>query len=401
MKLYVIAVCYLFNFCRTKEAKEFLLSEKINNFTLELLFFTNNTNNGGNLVLSPVTVWTSLLVLGEGATGDTQKEIGNALRVTPSSFRKGTIRRDFDVFIKNHEVNSSFLKIQKLSGIFIDKNRLPEADFFQKALTYKTAFVPLDVLDSEKTNNDLRNLQASLDKVKPIDVNDLGVENDVMVPYSAVYFRGLWTYHFDTFFTTKQPFYNDSGKRIGEVEMMYNRRIFPNVYNDILQAQAVEVPFADDDKSMIVFLPYAGVSLHDAFKNFARSSFKEVIDEFQRTASATGRAKEILVVMPKIRTRTRVNLKSALEKMGVFNIFDSAQSTLPLMARLPVYANKFVHNVKIDLNEEGVAMSDAMSSAIGTRVGGNSFIANRPFFYFIVEKMTNTILFCGFYVAPA
>ncbi|CAG4972069.1 unnamed protein product [Colias eurytheme] len=402
MNLYVIVVCCLFTFCRSEEAKLNFLSDKINNFTLELLFFTNSSSNGANLVISPVTVWTTLLVLEAGATGDIQKQISGAIRVLPSTLRKGNLASNFNAFIKNHEIHSPHLDLQKVSGIFIDKNRLPEMEFFQEALKYKTTFIPLDVLDPVKIKDDLNKLQAHFNTLKLINDNDLHLENDVMLPYSAMYFKGLWTYHFDTHFTTKKPFYDDNGNKIGEVDMMYNRHTFPNVYIDILQAHAVELPFANDNKlSMMVFLPYAGVSLHDAFKNFAKTSFSEVFDEFRQTVSATESPKEILVVMPKIRTRTRVNLKNTLENMGVYDLFDSeSYISLPKMARMPINVKKFIHKVEIDLNEEGVTKSEAMNSVIGTRVGGLTFIANRPFVYFVVEKITNTILFCGFYVVP-
>lgn len=65
-----------------------------------------------------------------------------------------------------------------------------------------------------------------------------------MVLTSALFFRGSWKDAFNESLTRREPFMDDSGTKVAEVDMMYQVGRFRLSYIDGLKAIALELPYS-------------------------------------------------------------------------------------------------------------------------------------------------------------
>lgn len=81
--------------------------------------------------------------------------------------------------------------------------------------------------------------------------------------------------------------------------------------------------------------------------------------------------------------------------MGIRSAFDSRTADFSLMSRHPLYLSRVMHKAKIEVDEEGTVASAATGGSFANKSTPPRFYANRPFMYLIIEKITNTVIFCG------
>lgn len=87
--------------------------------------------------------------------------------------------------------------------------------------------------------------------------------------------------------------------------------------------------------------------------------------------------------------------------MGVVDLFDSTKADLSNMTPTEMTALEgVIHQGLIEVSEAGTEGA-AITEVFGNRISaGNSFVANRPFLYFVMDRTTRTALFFGRVVRP-
>lgn len=60
---------------------------------------------------------------------------------------------------------------------------------------------------------------------------------------TTLYFKGIWKNPFNTSFTKVEPFFNEKGNLIGNVQMMYRNGVYPYAKIKDISAYAVELPY--------------------------------------------------------------------------------------------------------------------------------------------------------------
>jgi serine protease inhibitor len=87
-----------------------------------------------------------------------------------------------------------------------------------------------------------------LKKTYKISIHVLLVSDDLfnanMVLTSALYFRGSWKDAFNETLTRREPFMDDNGVTVAEVDMMYQVGRFRLSFIDGLKAIALELPYS-------------------------------------------------------------------------------------------------------------------------------------------------------------
>ncbi|KAI5631597.1 serpin (serine protease inhibitor) domain-containing protein [Phthorimaea operculella] len=379
------------------------LTERVGNFSIELLYHTSKLHDKGlNLIMSPITVWTVLAVISEGATGHTASQINHALRISPK--HRNATRVGFQSIYEWLQVNTSTVELAKVNAIFMDQTKLVQSDFISLAESiYKTKALAMDFKDGEKTAN---TINEAISKVTHGRIPKLVTSNDFsetpMILTSALYFKGQWTIPFNASSTTKMPFYNSTGQKIGDVNMMYNRFTYPFSNIKELQARVIELPYGKENRlSMLIMLPNPGVSLEQMFFNFGSVPLDTVFKELRVSKEEYG-DDEVDCFLPRFKIESNLDLTNVLSNsMGIVDLFDQRNARLPNLARTPVYVSKVIHKAEIEVTEEGTVGSAVTAAEFSNRIGIVSFVANRPFCYLIVEKVTNSIVFGGFYVTPS
>lgn len=377
------------------------LTERIGNFSLELLYHTAQSQpKGTNLIISPITVWTVLAVIAEGASERTLRQINRSIRVTAKT--RATIRKDYQNIIEWLKVNTTTVELQKFNALFVDELSYPLIDFQMAAKQYDTRMIPVNFTDPEKTSKLINTLISTVTHNRiPEIIDRSAVENSNLVLLSAMYFKGQWTVPFKASLTKQEPFFDSNGNRIGYVNMMYNRFTYPFANIKALQARVLEIPYGKYNRlSMLVMLPYPGVTLNQMFYNLGNISLDTVFDELKISKEDYG-DDEVDCYFPRFKIETSLSLQDSLMKMGISDVFDPRKARLPFMTRFPVYVSRIIHKAEIEVTEEGTTASAVTSSEFANRISTIKFEVNRPFCYLIIEKVTNTVAFGGLYHTPS
>ncbi|XP_026316038.1 serine protease inhibitor 77Ba-like [Hyposmocoma kahamanoa] len=377
------------------------LTERIGNFSIELLYHTSRLQQNTNLILSPITVWTVLAVISEGASGETANEIYNVIRI--SSRHKNSTRHAFKEIYPWLQVNTNTVQLSKVNAIFMDQNRLLLRDFQDTAdEVYKTKILALDFSDTQKAADLINQGVSQFTRgqiTHLVDGNQLDVTSLFVV--SSLYFKGQWTVPFNTTSTARMPFLDSNGQKVGEVNMMYNRYNYPFANMKELQAKVIEIPYGVENRlSMLIMLPNPGVSLENMFFNFGKVPLDIVFKEL-RISKVDYSEAEVDLFLPRFKIESNIDLTDILKQsMGIHDLFDEKQARLPHMAKTPMFVKKIIHKAKIEVTEEGTIGSAVTAAEFSNRIGIVQFMANRPFCYMIIEKLTNSIVFGGLYEHP-
>ncbi|XP_047539384.1 serine protease inhibitor 77Ba-like [Vanessa atalanta] len=377
------------------------LTEKIGNFSMELLYFTAQSQpQGTNLIISPITVWTVLAVIAEGASGETLKQICKALRIFPK--RRAAVRKEYQNIAQWLQVNTTTVELQKFNALFVDGESFPLIDFQNAAKEYDTRMIGVNFTDSNVTSQLINAAISTVTKGRISNlVESSDLDNSNLILISALYFKGQWTVPFNASLTKPETFYDSQGNRLGQVNMMYNRHTYPFANIDSLQARVIEIPYGQYNRlSMLIMLPNTGVSLNQMFYNLANISFDVVFEELKVSVEEYA-DDEVDLFVPRFKIESSLTLMDSLKKMGISDLFDQRNARLPLMTRVPVHVSKIIHKAEIEVTEEGTTASAVTSAEFSNRIGITRFEANRPFCYLIIEKVTNSIAFGGFYHTPS
>ncbi|XP_037967237.2 leukocyte elastase inhibitor-like [Plutella xylostella] len=374
------------------------LSQSIGNFSVEILYHTavSSLMANKNLVISPLTMWIALAVTNEGADGRTSKQIKDAIRSPIKKDEFGKIAR----WLK---VNGSTVELQNINTIFVDVKNLMERDFRDVALRYyETQVNALDFQDKVGTANTINKRVSDITRGRiPKLVDSADFEQAQMLLISALYFKGQWTSPFNATQTAPRPFFDSNGKTIGTVNMMYNRYTYPFANIRELEARVIELPYGKENRlSMLIMLPNPNVSLENMFLKFATVPLDKVFQEL-RISQSEYSDDEVDCFIPRFKIESDLVLNSALNHMGIYDMFNPAKARLPKVSRVPVYVSKVIHKAEIEVNEEGTTASAVTAIEFANRIGIIRFEANRPFLYMIIEKVTNSIVFGGVYRQPS
>lgn len=85
--------------------------------------------------------------------------------------------------------------------------------------------------------------------------------------------------------------------------------------------------------------------------------------------------------------------------MGIKDIFDQSRADLSNINNR-YFVSSMIHKTKISVDERGTTAAAVTTSIFANKATPPKFHANKPFLYFIVDKVTKLILFSGQYTSP-
>jgi serine protease inhibitor len=175
-------------------------------------------------------------------------------------------------------------------------------------------------------------------------------------------------------------------------QMMAQKKRFG--YAEFDGLQALELPYAGEDVSMIVLLPgeIDGLAvLEDALtvENLARWT-------------ANLQEGEVEVFLPCFEVTFPVRLDGALKSLGMLDAFSGAADFSGMNGSLSLHLAAVLHRAFVKVNEQG-AEAAAATAVVMARLAlppPPVFRADHPFLFLIREKRTGSILFLGRVVSP-
>ncbi|MGA2623853.1 MAG: serpin family protein [Bacteroidota bacterium] len=367
------------------------LLQTSNQFGFHLLRAVNQAETDSNVFISPLSVSMALGMTLNGANGTTEEAMRSTLgfsgmtqeEINTTYYGLMQLLRNLDPKVRFDIANSIWYRLGfKVEQGFVETNqRYFEA--IVRGLEFGSA-------EASRTINSWVDKSTS-GKIQRI-VPDVISPDVVMYLINAIYFKGMWTYKFDTTRTSDAPFHLPDGTT-AQARLMQVRGTFS--YAETAAYQAIELPYGDSLFSMIVVLPCPGQSI-EAFVDEMTNDSWNAIKEGLHPQLGT-------MYLPKFKLEFGKSLVDQLRAMGMGVAFGAGADFTKINRDGGLFISDVEHKTFVQVDEEGTEAAAVTSVEISrTSVGPPEFVmrVDRPFFFVITERSSGTLLFVGKIVEP-
>lgn len=367
-----------------------------NQFAIEL--YKQLTDEAGNLIYSPFSIYQALLMTYAGAEGETAESMMQALGIKDNKEVHNVmnaLNQLLHAAPESAEGKVDPLIFNIANALWMQKDFQFEQAFLDKLSANYAAGIKLVDYNNPEEVRDLINTWVALqtnDKITDLIPEGMLNEMTRMVLTNAVYFKGAWRNQFDPAVTEQGVFNALDGSKI-DVEMMYN---------------SFRGGAAVDEKMTIVSLPYdtgkfaMAIVMPNDFEAYQKEFNVGALNNIFATLNET--SPQVNLYMPKFKAESAIDLAEKLQGMGLADAFDASKADFSGMTgNKDLYISDVIHQAYIDVNEEGTEA--AAATAIGMSVTSLptdelTIKLDKPFIYVIYNTETNTVLFMGHVVAP-
>jgi serpin B len=210
---------------------------------------------------------------------------------------------------------------------------------------------------------------------------------------NAIYFTGNWARQFKESRTKDAPFTLADGNEI-QAPMMNQTGQFG--YMETETFQALELPYVDDELSMIILLPKAHDGLGELEKTLTAENLSQWLTKLFR--------REVIVSIPKFKATSQFSLASVLASMGMKDAFTQDADFSGMDGKKDLFISAVIHKAYVDVNEEGTEAAAATGVTMKlTSMGPTEtpvFRADHPFLFLIRDNHSASILFIGRLMNP-
>lgn len=209
-----------------------------------------------------------------------------------------------------------------------------------------------------------------------------------LVLVNAVYFKADWAAPFPKVATKPDDFALAGGAKIRV--LMMNQTIVAN-YMANADFQLAELPYKDNEVSMVLILPKKNDGLPQVENKLSVSSLKEAL--------ALVDAANLQVAMPRFKMTETFSLGGELAKMGMQEAFHSGRADFSGMNNdEKLFISAVAHKAFVDVNETGTEAAAATGVVEVNRSksrGPIPFRVDQPFLFLLRHNSTGSILFIG------
>nr|XP_006115617.1 serpin B6 [Pelodiscus sinensis] len=372
------------------------------NTTFALSLFRKLSENATtqNLFFSPLSISSALAMVFLGAKGNTECQMAKVLSlVKPEDIHDGY--QSLISEINKPGLNYLLRMANRLYGEKTYQFLTTFIDASQKF--YHAELEPLDFSGApedsrkhintwveEKTEGKIQNLLAQ------------GIVDSMtrLVLVNAIYFKGNWATKFNEAHTVTRQFKinKDESK---PVQMMFKKATFKMGYLGDFQTKVLELPYVDNETSMIILLPDEIQDNSTGLEQLEREITDEKLAEWINPDMMDDT--EVEVFLPKFKLEQTFDLKPVLKSMGMTDVFDRKKADLSGMsANNDLFMSQVVHKSFVEVNEEGTEAAAATAAVITLRCAMivPRFTVDHPFMFFIRHNNTGSIMFYGRFCCP-
>ncbi|XP_038626266.1 leukocyte elastase inhibitor-like [Tachyglossus aculeatus] len=369
-------------------------------FALDLFRVLNETNPSGNIFISPISITSALAMIYIGTRGNTAAQMSKVFHFDAvDEVSSGFQSLNADI---NKGGASYVLKLA--SRLYGEKTYSFLPDFL--ASTEKLCGASSTTVDfiqaSEEARKEINQWVEGQTEGKIPELLAAGTIDSLtkLVLVNAVYFKGNWAEKFDEKDTSDKPFRLNKREQ-KTVKMMYQKKKLPYGYVEELKCHVLELPYVDDELSMIILLPDDIEDDSTGLTNIEKQLTLEKLKEW--TQSQNLESLDVHVRLPKFKLEDSYNLNSHLSRLGLKDLFDSGRADLSGMSGArDLFISKIIHKSFVEVNEEGTeaAAATAGIAVFCMAMHEPEVTADHPFLFFIRHNCSGTILFLGRYSAP-
>ncbi|XP_053142055.1 alpha-1-antitrypsin-like [Hemicordylus capensis] len=349
-----------------------------------------------NIFFSPLSISTAFALLSLGAKSETLNQIHQGLAFNRSKIEENEIHRGFHQLI--HMLNRPNNKAQVNIGnaVFINETFKFEPKFLDDVREF---------YQSEGFSTNFRNSTAAINQIhdyvqkkthgKITHIVEKLEQDTVMFLVNYIFFKASWIEPFSHFLTREEDFFVDGNKTV-KVDLMYQEGYYKVLHDEDMACWVVEVPYKGDSVAWFI-LPDEG-----KLKHVEGALAKEDVSKWPTYF----RDEFIYLYIPKFNISASYDLKDLFQRLGVTDVFSSNADLSGITSEHPLNASEASHKAVLNLDESGTEATAITSIVMAGELSlifppPPSFKFNRPFLLFIVEKITNSLLFIGKIVNPA
>lgn len=379
-------------------------------FSLDMMRFLSNfeskeTSEG--ILVSPFSVWSALIVMYMGSRGETESEIRSAVQLHDvPKHAVGMAYQGLKLWylLKQNSSDARFPQNSKYAysaanRIFVNKeydiNSCIKSNF-------PTEVESMNFADSDAS---IASINAWVERLTRGKIKHLMSPGSVnswtqIVVANAVYFRSQWMTQFDQANSVVDEF------RVTPVEsmnvtFMKQTSSFMFGVSEKMGVTALDLPYADQQFSMLVLLPETSTGVDTLIKSLQPADIYDLVSHMY--------SDEVEVSLPKFKLEQEFDLAGPLFSLGIKRLFDPRYSDLSgffqnsSLFESGLTVNSVVHKTAITVNEEGTEAAAATAFVVsrsGRPLFPTKFTVNRPFVFLIRDTATNVILFTGLVRRP-
>ena len=369
------------------------------NLSTEQQIFVNKTNDFafnlastiegqevGNMNVSPIGTAYILGMLLNGANGNSQSQIANAIGFENTN--TGEVNVYFQKLSQGATDVDKSVKIYVANSVICDKAFGINTAFKDAVAYYYDAkvdnydFASDDVAGiinawvKEKTNGIIPELISEVDA------------NTQMYALNAIYFKGVWSKEFDSQSTKSETFMTEDGSAT-LVSMMQDERTILYYENETFSM--IQLPYGNGGWSMQILLPSEGNSVSDVLASLDGARWKTALERMENF--------NVDLILPRFEINNEIQMKESLQALGIKDIFDPYLADFSRLSDHSSYLTKFIQKIHVSVDEKGTETTTATMALNGATAPGPNekavFHADRPFIFLITENPTGTVYFIG------
>ena len=360
--------------------------------------------NDGNIFYSPYSLSLALAMAYAGAQGDTAAEIADTLHFTLSP---DALNAAFNYLALELEAlggntsgstsdDDAGFQLNVVNDAWGQKNFQFLASYLDTlALNYGAGLRILDFQNNAEGARQTINAyisQQTNGKIKDLIPPGAVDELTRLILTNAIYFNAAWQSPFTKEATGNGAFTLLDGSQVS-VSMMHQSASFDYVQGT--GYQAIELPYADGQLSMVVLLPDEG-----QFSAFEDSLSAEVVDGI----IASMNTRSVILSLPKFQFDSSFGLNQVLSSMGMDLAFSAEADFSGMTGNRDLAISDVIHKAFVSVDEAGTeaaAASAVIMTLSAMPVDQITLSINHPFIFLIRDVTSGTILFVGRVMNPA
>jgi serine protease inhibitor len=305
-----------------------------------------NTDQNQNYVSSPLSLYMALCMVRFGAVLDTAVQMSQVLGLNDSMHNIKNGLSFLCNLLKNTPGVSCANKIYiccntNIDGKYIENIIQTFGTEIEKInFTHSDSYSNINCWVENKTHQKIKSIIA------PSDIN----ENTRVLIINTLYFKGSWQSPFNPKKTKLGPFYCPHGATV-DAQFMNKAARFLHYYSIELDADIIQIPYANNKLSLIIILPKSRTGLF-ALEN-------SLINHDLSTLLKQSRQRYTRLQLPKFTCELKADLSNSLKKLGMNLPFDSRANFANISKESDLKISKIVQKTFIEVNESGTIAAAA------------------------------------------
>lgn len=392
------------------EKTEEVVVEGNNAFAVEL--YAKIRAQEGNLFLSPYSISAALAMTSAGARGETETQMAKVLHFpavlveeeSPSLAGQRVRDRErfhsaFGAIIKdlNARGEKGSYELSVANALWGQKGYGLLAEFLELVKSnYGGGFNEVDFVTAAESARKTINAWVETEtrnKIKNLIGRGVLTPLTRLVLTNAIYFKGNWAKQFEKDETKDVPFTLLNGEKV-DSPMMNQTAEFG--YMETEDFQGLELPYVDNELSMIVLLPKETDGLGRLEKALTADNLSQWLAGLHK--------RKVIVSVPKFKMTSQFSLADVLESMGMTDAFSTKADFSGINGKRDLLISAVIHKAFVDVNEEGTEAAAATGVVVGLASAGPEeipvFRADHPFLFLIRDNDSGSILFIGRMMNP-